>query len=247
MVEVGAPVLASTRSGSVPCGVAARWSSASSRSAARVSPSSSQRPGRPGRGRGPDLARRPALHRRDAVGGRLAGQLRAASVLTAPRRPRPGEDGGRPGRGRVELVPPCSRTRPRGVRKRARDLGGRGARGDRVAEQVAGDVLAVVLAIAPSTGRPASPDATEHSRPLTAAATHPSASPAAGRPGTAIAVGIEARSRPDRGRRGTRPRARPPAAARRPRARSHRRPRPAARRSPSRRARRRSSRRCAGR
>ena len=61
-----------TRSGRVPAGVAARCSSASSRSAARVLAELRQRPGRPGRRRGPDLAGSPALHRWDPERRRLA-------------------------------------------------------------------------------------------------------------------------------------------------------------------------------
>src|SRR5207342_3704626 len=65
---------------------------------------------------------------------------------------RPGEDGGRPCGGGVELMGALlSHQAPRRP-EAGDDFGGRRARGDGVAEQVACQVLAVVLAIAPIQG-----------------------------------------------------------------------------------------------
>ena len=177
---------------------------------------------------------------------------------TAARRPRLGKDGDRPGRGRVQLVArPPRGPGPRGE-KSMPDLGCRRSSGDRVPEQVSGDVLAVVLAIAPfawavrsfccaATPSPDSPGPS----PLDCSARPPRPSPP--RPQPQFGPGPASRrgrsARPCRGRdsTGTRRPASPPAGAPPPPARSRRPRHRAARRSPSHLARRRSSRRSGGR
>ena len=117
VVEVGAPVRASTRSGSVPSGVSALWSSASSRSAAVVSPSFT------------------SAHADHAVGavqtwpgvqpsiGGMPNRVESRAIVNSVRR----AAGNSSGRGKTvtaqaaaesSCVPPCSRTRPRGDRNR---------------------------------------------------------------------------------------------------------------------------------
>ena len=231
MVEVGAPVRASTRSGSVPSGVSARWSSASSRSAAFLSPSftSAQADHAVGAvqswpGVQPSIGGMPKPRR---VAGHRQQRSSRGRVQLRPRKDRDG-----PGRRRVELRASLFAHEAARRQEAPLDLARRGPSRNRVAEEVARDVLSVVLAIAPD---------------LCAVLPGPTLLiPRRGSSGHAISVGIEARGVQVEaaeetgdalrlGPRGPRPRA--PAPPRR---------HPSARRSPSRRARRRSWRRCAG-
>ncbi len=108
-----------------------------------------ERPGRPGCGGRPDLAGSPALDRGDAVGGRIPRPAPRSVLLTAPRRTRLGKTVTAQAAEESSSSPPSSLTSPRGVSKRPR-ISAAGTPGrDRVAEQIAGDVLAVVLAVAP--------------------------------------------------------------------------------------------------